>query len=304
MSFDYTLILAAGLGTRMGRIGEELPKILWPVFEKSLLELQILFAIDQGCKKIFINGYHHSEMVQKKISEKFPFVVFHEEKELLGSGGPVHRVNKDIGFKGGSLLILNGDQFLFVSKEILHNLSEKLSEYSSILLSIDVKKNDLYNRLILDEKNLLKEISTPQKDRSRITFSGVSLINLSRLSHVDGPSSFFETVVPFEKSDVFVYVMSGIEYWDFGTKKIYTDSIYRILKLKSENTETQLLNFLISSKAFSLKCFDQKSLVYSSKNFYCDFSKKIISLDGNLRLDKKITWKEYLDDFNYEERVL
>ena len=44
MIVENALILAAGAGTRMGEIGKVLPKVLWPVFECSLLELEVLYA--------------------------------------------------------------------------------------------------------------------------------------------------------------------------------------------------------------------------------------------------------------------
>ena len=43
MKVNKALILSAGFGTRMGEIGKTLPKILWPIFDKSLLELQVLY---------------------------------------------------------------------------------------------------------------------------------------------------------------------------------------------------------------------------------------------------------------------
>ena len=44
MQIDHILILSAGKGTRMGNIGKNLPKVLWPVLSKSLLELQVAYA--------------------------------------------------------------------------------------------------------------------------------------------------------------------------------------------------------------------------------------------------------------------
>ena len=55
MKIDYALLLAAGYGTRMGIIGKELPKVLWPVYEKTLLELQVDYLKELGVKNIFLN---------------------------------------------------------------------------------------------------------------------------------------------------------------------------------------------------------------------------------------------------------
>ena len=62
---ERVLILAAGLGTRMGPLGEVLPKVLWPVFEKTLLELQIHFARELGAKSIYVNTFHQGAKIEK-----------------------------------------------------------------------------------------------------------------------------------------------------------------------------------------------------------------------------------------------
>ena len=51
------LILAAGKGTRMGEIGKVLPKVLWPIYERSLLELQVQYAKSLGIKDIYIKNH-------------------------------------------------------------------------------------------------------------------------------------------------------------------------------------------------------------------------------------------------------
>ena len=44
MKVDNALILAAGKGTRMGNVGKILPKVIWPIFEKTILELEVAYA--------------------------------------------------------------------------------------------------------------------------------------------------------------------------------------------------------------------------------------------------------------------
>ena len=59
MKVDNILILAAGKGTRMGEIGKKIPKVLWPIFDKTLLEWQILYAKQfVGNAQIYINIFN------------------------------------------------------------------------------------------------------------------------------------------------------------------------------------------------------------------------------------------------------
>ena len=76
MKIDSFFTLSAGLGSRMGDIGSILPKPLWPVFEKTLLELQFDFYQWLGIEKNFINTHFqapkiHDFIKRKKLMRKF-----------------------------------------------------------------------------------------------------------------------------------------------------------------------------------------------------------------------------------------
>lgn len=92
MEIDYCLITAAGLGTRMGEIGKILPKILWPIFETTLLDLQCQFAQRMGAKKIFLNGHFLSNTVRQYIEEKQLPITFVHEEVLLDVGGAIYNI--------------------------------------------------------------------------------------------------------------------------------------------------------------------------------------------------------------------
>ena len=104
------LILSAGKGTRMGPLGASLPKPLWPLFETTLLEIQISRALSFGAEKILINLFHAKEEVKaflkkKNLSKKVQCI---EESELLDVGGAIYNL-KNQGVEG-DLLIMNCDQ--------------------------------------------------------------------------------------------------------------------------------------------------------------------------------------------------
>lgn len=66
---DTAIIMSAGLGTRMGDIGKILPKPLWPLYEKSLLEIQIRYLKKKGISKIYINTHHHHDQIEKLLTD-------------------------------------------------------------------------------------------------------------------------------------------------------------------------------------------------------------------------------------------
>ncbi|OUR92887.1 hypothetical protein A9Q84_20460 [Halobacteriovorax marinus] len=246
MKVENAFILGAGLGTRMGEVGKVLPKLLWPVFEKSLLELQVDFAKSLGVQNIYINTHFHAEQIHKYISEKkLNINVLHEES-LLDIGGGIHNLAKLLSYKG-KVLILNGDQFLF--QEISHyerliNLSDN---YTATLLGLKVSHDSGYNELIL-ENNQLIEITKHDSKEDYFTYSGSSIINLSKLIPVSGESKFFDSVAKYKDQSVYVYNHDELEYWDFGTAERYFESMRKVFSLK----QSHLYNFLINSNAITV----------------------------------------------------
>lgn len=239
MIVDNVLILAAGKGTRMGEIGKVLPKVIWPIFNKSILELEVEYAKTFNPKKIFINVYNYKEKVIKHIESKKTFrdVEILEEKEELDIGGAIHNLARRIDYKG-NLLILNSDQFIILSEK------KKIEFYNSYLsndvtlLVYNVDPNDGYSGLnIVDGKvrSIINKESACKKIEL-ITYTGMSLVNLEKITPTQGKSSFFSSVANLDKYKVGAVHIKDSQYWDFGTKKRF---IHSIKHLKSKSGEFQ-----------------------------------------------------------------
>jgi len=162
MQIDYCLILAAGFGTRMGKIGQNLPKVLWPIFEKSLLELQVAYARSLGAKKIFINLHYMGEEIEKYciLRSAFDGVEFLWEKpDILDIGGAVHNLASQPSIKyRGKLLILNADQFFYIKKDDLAQILKPYLKEPAVLFSYMVNSALGYNALEIDENHKVKGI--------------------------------------------------------------------------------------------------------------------------------------------------
>lgn len=305
MKVDYVLVLAAGKGTRMGDIGKELPKVLWPVYDKSLLELQVYYARELvPTAKIFINIFNYKDKIKSFVENNSTFkdVNIIEEQSMLDVGGAVHNIASSLGYKG-NLLILNSDQFFYLNVESFQAELSKVIDTSHLMFSYSVNSSDGYNAIIVDEGKF-KGIKLNKKiDRNKDieTYTGMSVINLSKLDKIKGPSKFFESVIT-QRSNCNVTKLVGVNYWDFGTISRYVESIKQVFrKYKSEDF---FIKFLKNCGAISPLNFFENG--YKSElNF--NFSGKrvdglknsiILSSSNQISIDKKnvIVFNEITED--------
>ncbi len=253
MQIDHALILSAGLGTRMGEIGKKLPKALWPVFYKSLLELQVDYCHDLGIKRIFINTHFLSEEIEAyvKSDPKFSQVIILHEDPLLDSGGAIHNMASrgDVHYSG-NLLLVNADQFLFFDKKYFDEALSGLENSRATLFGITVDKSAKYNEtVVVDDR--LTDIRKNQGTHDYVTYSGLGILKLDGLEPIGGITKFFETVANYKRERIQFLTPSKFEYWDFGTADIYFNSIKEIYENRKESKSGMLMDFLKKHDAFN-----------------------------------------------------
>jgi mannose-1-phosphate guanylyltransferase len=85
------MILAAGRGSRLGRLGQEVPKVLVEVGGEPVLARQLRYLKACGARRIVINSHHLSDQLRRFIAEH-PLSEEIEllfEPKLLGTAGGV-----------------------------------------------------------------------------------------------------------------------------------------------------------------------------------------------------------------------
>ena len=269
MQIDYCLILAAGFGTRMGEIGKSLPKVLWPIFERSLLELQVEYAKSLGIQKIFINLHHQKDLILDYVQNKSVFenVTFLLEEKILDIGGGIHNLARKVGYEG-NLLVLNADQFFLMSKEFLSESVKELSTHPALLFSYQVDPRLGYNCLKVSESGNLTEIISAKELTSTpvgMTYTGNSLVNLSSLNPVEGPSAFFDSVAVYKEDQIKVKSVGDLSYWDFGTAQRYWLSMRKILETYRAHSTHPFIRFLVGARALKTWKIDLTRLSYHAK---------------------------------------
>ena len=116
-------LLAAGIGTRLRPLTNDIPKCLLPIGGKPLLQIWLEHLCKHGIDEVLISTHWHHEKVEEFLKRccEYPLNVltFHEP-ELLGSAGTL-LANKDWVAEGQPFFILYGDNLTNV------NLSEMLA---------------------------------------------------------------------------------------------------------------------------------------------------------------------------------
>src|SRR5215472_34757 len=108
-------LLAAGSGTRLHPLTDDLPKCLLPIQGVPLLQIWLENCRACGISEVLINTHAHAQKVRDFVSSKNgrPHIWIKEEKELLGSAGTL-RDNR--GF------VVGEQEFFVLYADVLTNI--------------------------------------------------------------------------------------------------------------------------------------------------------------------------------------
>ena len=106
------ILLAAGLGTRLRPLTDEVPKCLVPIAGRPLLDYWFDRLEEAGIRDVLINTHHLADQVEAHVaavSERrgFKIAVTHEPR-LLGSSGTV-TANRDFVRPGADCVVIYAD---------------------------------------------------------------------------------------------------------------------------------------------------------------------------------------------------
>ncbi len=93
---DTAMVLAAGLGTRMRPLTDEMPKPLIPVAGKALIDYALDRFATAGVKKAVVNVHYRADQIEHHLSERrSPEITISDEREeLLETGGGLKKARR------------------------------------------------------------------------------------------------------------------------------------------------------------------------------------------------------------------
>jgi NDP-sugar pyrophosphorylase family protein len=195
------MIFAAGLGTRLRPLTDNLPKALVRVGGKPMLQWNIEKMIGAGITEIVVNVHHFPDLIREFLAENRNFgidiSISDETETILDTGG---------GLKKAAPLLAGQEPILVYNVDIMSNLDlNLLLEYhlsQKALATLVVRKRDTVRNFLFDRQMRLTgwinkktgEIREPVPGINLyaevLAFSGIQIINPGFLQLMTGSGKF------------------------------------------------------------------------------------------------------------------
>lgn len=216
---NWVVLMAGGLGQRLGKLTENCPKPLLKVGNKPLLETIIESFMDHGFHRFYISVNYKAEMIEEYFGdgERMGIEIrYIREKERLGTAGALGLLPDDIE---EPLIVMNGDVLTKVSFQMLLDFHHE----HEVKGTICVREYDFqvpYGVVNLDEFQVT-EINEKPTHRFFVN-AGIYVLSPDMLKMIP-QNTYFDMPTLFDKmleNDIKTVAFPIREYWlDIGQVK-------------------------------------------------------------------------------------
>ncbi|MFL2478105.1 MAG: sugar phosphate nucleotidyltransferase [Verrucomicrobiales bacterium] len=238
-------VLGAGLGSRLKKLTEKLPKPMIPVFGKPLIEYSFEHLSESGINQFIVNTHHCAEVYNdhfKNDHYKEMPITFKHEPALLDTGGGIDNVSELLS--SDPFLVYNGD--ILTDLPIINLLNHHNDNKNAVTLALRTNGSGKHIALdsksgkVTDIKNLLHSGNT-----GSYQFTGIYACNPEFLNYLQHNKK--HSVIPvflklIKEKLLGAIVIDDGKWWDLGTRTNYLDA-HQIL------SESKFPNYLIDYKS-------------------------------------------------------
>ena len=157
MQVDQVVILAGGLGTRLGQLTKNTPKSLIKVNNKPFIEWQINYFIDQGIQRFLLCLGHYSDQIIEFVKNKFQNtdIIFSiDGDKMLGTGGALIKAYDNLS---DYFFVVYGDSYLQLVLEDIRLSYEVEKKMITMAIYHNRGMYDKSNIRLIDNKLLLPD---------------------------------------------------------------------------------------------------------------------------------------------------
>ena len=224
-------VLAAGLGTRLRPLTDELPKPLIPIFQKPLVTFALDHLIGVGVNRFVINTHRHPKLFQSFFAAReyagFPTTLIHEP-DLLETGGGIK--NAESHFGSEPFLTYSGD--ILTDVELRPLIDEHFRRGNDVTLAL--RHTGLASAVALRDHRVV-DISNRYGVAGNFDFANIAVWN----------SAIFQRIPPRKKisfipiigdwigqgARIGGVVMNDGKWFNIGSRKEYLD-VHRMISNK------------------------------------------------------------------------
>lgn len=224
------LILAAGYGTRLLPHTEKIPKPLFAITGRPLIDIIIRKLIDEGCSGIVVNTHHrHLDITDFINRQKYPVPVLTRfEKNLLGTGGAIGNVRDFLGDQ--PFLVINSDILTDIDIRNVYKFHTG-HQYPVTLVMHDYPE---FNTVWIDAQAFVIGFDRSAKNNplanACLAFTGIQIVDPVIMEFI--PENTFITSIDVYQNmisaghKIKTYISQN-HYWrDIGSPESFTEAVF------------------------------------------------------------------------------
>lgn len=227
------LILAAGFGTRLQPYTQYLPKPLFTINNRPVLDYTIRALIDAGCTKIFINAHHLADAIADFVdnhrSKNLLEVVF--EPVILNTGGAIANLGSQLA--DDDFFVVNADVLCDFDLSYLMDCHKTTGALATLLVHDCYRFNTLCVDPTASGVGTVRHFS--QAPESGLAFTGIQAISPGLFDYMP-PEKIFSSIDVYKKLcelKKIAAVKATQFYWrDMGTPQDYQHTSRECLAAK------------------------------------------------------------------------
>ena len=235
------MILAAGLGTRLGPLTSLRPKPMLPICGTPLVRWAALWLRSQGVREIVVNLHHLGEQIAEELGDggalDLDIRYSREAPEVLGTGGGIRRARAllDDG-SGAPIIIVNGKILLDLDlADVLRQHRETGAEATLVLCPDPRREKWEKIRLGPDRQvvSLFEETREGSSPGRPLMFTGVHVIDPKVIDRIPGSgapcivrSAYRELFA--EGRGLYGYLTDGY-WWEHSNLERYLVGLRKVL---------------------------------------------------------------------------